>query len=866
MFRKRCARSSTTAFRGTRVQHLTLDILIFYFAVFMIAVPCFAGAESSAERPDPAAPHLASASGVANPETAANLPSLPRKTTQIIVGVSINTEGRGDFFVELDDAGVLYLKVEDLINLKLGFDPDRTVLIHGDKFVPLNAVRDIRFTFDEKKLTVDILGKTTEKRQTSIEIYPVQRRPQDMYYPRETSLFLNYGLTYAYANQFGFQSFTASNKFGARTGDVFFVSDSLYTETPAGSQFVRLSSSATYERRDDLQWIVLGDQIASSGELGSVLNMGGIGFSKVYRLDPYYITQPMQSIQGITQFPTQAEIYVDGVLAGRHPIAPGSFELKNIYSYAGAHIVEVLLRDPFGNEQRLTYPMYFSDQLLREGNHEYSYNAGFLREQFGTKSDEYGKAAFSAFHRYGVSSSFNIGARAEGSDGVYNGGVSTSLALPKAGIFTLALSGSSANSQQGSAGTFRHSYQLGSFNTNLQVSGFSREYATVGVPPTQDMTKFQASMGVGFLIPAVGGVAITYSDTGTYSGVNTRVTSASYSRGLTKTASLFATASSTRIFETTYSFFVGLNFTPAKDIHGAIQYNKTGDADTETVQIQKDVPVGEGLGYRASLNRTNAGASTSYLLNPSLQYNARYGIYSLDVDMQHSNGNTTESYNVSAAGSIVYAGGFYGFSRPVSDSFGIISVDKVAGAKVLNNGQEIGQTDSSGTLVVPTLASYNQNQITLDMKNLPMDYSVSRVGAKLAPSLWSGSCVDFDVVKVRALAGSLYMQKKDKKIPLEFVDVIVKVGDREATFPTGKGGEFYIENIFPGEPKAGSADRQSCHAIAERKKSGGDSIHPGIYPAWVELEGGRCKFSIFFPETEDVITDIGEVECIMSGK
>ncbi|HEX9137674.1 MAG TPA: fimbria/pilus outer membrane usher protein, partial [Nitrospirota bacterium] len=399
------------------------------------------------------------------PKLAATIPRLQKATTQIIVSISVNTEPKGDYFLELDEDGQLYIKIDDLLILKLGSDQGRAVLIHDDKFAPMSALRDVSYTFDEKKLTISILGKTTERRLTSIEVFPAQVRPQNVYYPLETSAFLNYGLTYAYMNPFGFQSFSASNKVGARTGDVFFVSDSLYTETPTDRRFVRLATNATYERRGDLQWIVVGDQVASPGNLGSSLNMGGVGFSKVYKLDPYFITQPVQSIQGVTQFPTQAEIYMDGVLLGKHPVAPGSFDLQNIYSYGGAHTIEVILRDPFGNERRISYPMYFSSELLKEGIHEYSYNAGFLREQFGTRSDEYGKPAVSAFHRYGATSSLTVGARVEGSDGIFNGGISSSFTLPRAGGFTLVLAGSSVDGQSGAAGSFQHSYQLGSFNT-----------------------------------------------------------------------------------------------------------------------------------------------------------------------------------------------------------------------------------------------------------------------------------------------------------------------------------------------------------------------------------------------------------------
>jgi len=374
------------------------------------------------------------------------------------------------------------------------------------------------------------------------------------------------------------------------------------------------------------------------------------------------------------------------------------------------------------------------------------------------------------------------------------------------------------------------------------------------------------SLGAGFLLARMGGVSLNYTESETHNGVNTRVTSASYSRGLTKATSLFVTASANRALDTTYGFFVGLNFNLEKNMRGAAQYGRTGNADTETVQIQKDMPIGEGLGYRAALNRSDTGASTAYTFNPSLQYNARYGAYTLGSSIRNSHGKTSESHVVTAAGSLVYAGGFYGLARPVNDSFGIVMVNKVPNATVLNNGQEIGRTGPSGMMVVPTLASYNQNQITLDVKNIPMDYSISGVNAKISPSQWSGSCVSFDARKVQAVTGTLYTIRADKKIPLEYVDISIKVGEREVTSPTGKGGEFYMENSLPDDLSADAVDRQSCRAIAERGKSGGNMIKPGTYQAQVDYEGGKCEFAVTFPDTEDVITDIGEARCVVSEK
>jgi len=214
----------------------------------------------------------------------------------------------------------------------------------------------------------------------------------------------------------------------------------------------------------------------------------------------------------------------------------------------------------------------------------------------------------------------------------------------------------------------------------------------------------------------------------------------------------------------------------------------------------------------------------------------------------------------------VYAGGFVGLSRPVSDSFGIVVFNKeVPGAAVLNNGQEIGTTGSFGTMVVPTLSSYGQNKITLDTKNIPIDYSISDVNKSISPSLWSGSCVYFDAQQTRALTGTLVVQKEGKKTPLEFVEISMKVGEKELLSPTGKGGEFYFENSLPVDPTVGSAtDNMSCRTIAEKRKSGGNTILPGTYRATAEYDGGKCEFSITFPKTEEAITELGEIQCIGS--
>lgn len=865
--------------RGTLPSNALNEGLFFFILAIILFISFFTNSAFPADEKnvDQTTVSTTATSDKEKPKNGAAVPASQKDTTQIVVNVIVNTESKGDFFVELDNEQKLFIRVEDLKTLKLQYAEDRINIIRGDEqYVPLSALLDVTYTFDENKLTVAIIGKTTESGKTAADLFSLRAAAKNIYYPQETSAFVNYGLNYIYTNTDGFKSFAVTNKVGFRTGDVFLTSDSVYTKTPTGDNFARLQSSATYERRGDLQWLVMGDQYANSGDLGSTVNMGGIGFSKVYRLDPYFITQPVMDLRGSVIFPTQAEIYLDGILIGKQTITPGSFDLKNIYSSSGSHNVEVLLKDPFGNVQKISYLAYFSAQMLRQGLHEYSYHVGLMRNNYGIASDDYGNAAFSAFHRYGVTNNFNIGVRTEDSDGVYNGGLYAAFAIPQLGQLTMSLAGSSASGNDlGGAVSLQHSYQLGSFNTNALLRGYSRDYATVGNPlQTADSNQLEMNVGAGLLLNPLGSFSVNYAESATFKGVDTRVISLNYSRTLYKSISLFATGSVTHTTtdttkNTTYSCYVGLNFDLGKGIRGSAQASAgSGDVNSETLQIQKDVPVGEGVGYRASLNRSETATNTTTAFNPYVQYNAKYGIYSVDATMQNTAGTTTESYNFSAAGSLVYTGGFFGFSRPVSDSFSIVVLNKeVPGAAVLNNGQEIGKASSSGTMVVPTLASYGQNKITLDTKNIPIDYSISDVNKSISPSLWSGSCVYFDARQVRALTGTLVVQKEGKKEPLEFVEISMKTGEKNLSYPTGKGGEFYIENSLSAETNADAADsqnNQSCSAIAKLRKSGGNTILPGTYSATVDYEGGKCGFTVTFTEAGETITDLGEIQCVVS--
>ncbi|MEK6696150.1 MAG: fimbria/pilus outer membrane usher protein, partial [Candidatus Deferrimicrobiota bacterium] len=185
-----------------------------------------------------------------------------------------------------------------------------------------------------------------------------------------------------------------------------------------------------------------------------------------------------------------------------------------------------------------------------------------------------------------------------------------------------------------------------------------------------------------------------------------------------------------------------------------------------------------------------------------------------------------------AYGGVAFVGETIGFSRPITDSFGLVSVGGLEGIRVYHNNQEMGRTDGRGKLFLPSLGSYYENRISIADKDVPIEYSLREVLKVVSPPLRSGSRIPFEVKRIQAVTGTLGLRRDGEWKPAEYVEVRLPVEGREIAFPTGKGGEFYVEDLGPG-----------------------------THVATVEQEGKRCLFEMKVPATDDMIVDLGRLTC-----
>ena len=779
------------------------------------------------------------------------------RAEQIVTLLYVNEEKKGEIFVHRTETGDFLVRSQDLTEAGLREAPATVTREGGEALVSLRSIPGVTFSFDEKTITLHIQAAPSLFHRRFIDFagQPVE----NVYYPKESSLFFNYGLQYQ-AEGFSFQGLNLTNELGIRRGECLFIADTLYTKDSSREEFVRLHTSIIRDDRQGLRRTTFGDLFASSGPLGSTVDMGGIGFSKVFGMDPYLITYPTLDIVGQAPLPSEVDIYVNGVKIRTERISPGEFQLRNFTAYGGAGVVDLVIRDSFGREQRYRYPFYSTDNiLLKKGLHDYSYNAGFLRENLGAESNRYTKPVLVAYHRYGLSDFLTLGFRGEAARNAVNAGPQAAISLWTYGILNLSLSGSASGSP-GFATDASYSYQNGRYNARLFYQYFSRHYGLIAsYAPTPQQNK-SAGAGFGYTHPSLGSLSLDLSTRHTAEGTKKNAATLGYSRNFFGSFTVNATFSMTHDSSAgnSSSFTASITYTPKTDLSISARHESTKGKETQSVQIQKNAPLGEGFGYRALVQREErGGVRTAYALHPMLQFNGRHGILRGEVSAAQSGGRWTTRNQVSVSGALVALDGTAALTRPVTDSFAMVKVGDIEGVTVQTGGQDIGKTDSSGKVILTNITSYTNNLISINDKDIPIEYYYPVSRKYVSPPLRGGACIAFVAKRMQPVTGSLHIRINGEVKPVEFYEAELQVEGKTVSFPTGKGGEFYMDISQRDEfRKKDATEEKACSSIV---RGTGAFLKPGTYQASVPYGDKRHTFRLTIPESTDPIIDVGRI-------
>lgn len=491
------------------------------------------------------------------------------------------------------------------------------------------------------------------------------------------------------------------------------------------------------ERTDSL--LQAGQLLSASELFGGIPFMGTQLFSDSARSQSVALAVP---IQGMVESNAVVEVRQYGRLVYRTVVPPGLYSLSHIDALAAGADIDVRVIEDSGRIQQFSLPAPLSSAT---GESPATYHFGIGRySSYGTQTRgrepwlAYGSYAINFSTRYRVSGGALVSAR-------HQAGSAQVLATRDASWVSAALR--ITRSRKRGLG---HELQL-------QASTILGAGLSAGVSWQSRDRNFSAIEDT-----------VYRSQEQTYVSSFQRSLSASLSWSSLRWGAYSYSASGSDRRNVSHGFTAGRKF---GRLHSRIQF-QIGGAGQNAVYINLNMPLGDAdMGLR--VQRWNTGQHSvagtyqgkvsrdaSYKINAETSGDARRLGGSVQVNTSYAqllgaastSGRALSSLHLSASGGMVLteSGSFAMSSSRVGDTFALIRVPRVAGARMYGTGGS-AKTSAWGSAVVPSISPYQDVRIQLDGKSLPTNYRFGSTALNLNLARGTVATQAFTSTEIRQL-------------------------------------------------------------------------------------------------------------------
>lgn len=652
----------------------------------------------------------------------------------------------------------------------------------GTDYLPLHAIEGASLRLDEARqiLFIDVPADALQPIRIN-----ASAREHPLRLSTTLSGFINYDLSSSHVGGSTQQAAVVeagiSGPWGALVGSGF------ASHTPFGSQTVRLDTTWTLDRPDDMRSLRVGDAITRAGSWGRAARFGGLQYATNFATQPGFITFPLPTLHGEAAVPSTVDLLINSARRAQQSVPPGPFALTNVPVISGLNQMQFIVRDVLGRERLVSQTFYSAPLLLRPGLDDFSFEAGALRRNYGRTDSRYDDPVASATYRRGLPSGLTgelrgelgqgLGAIGVGVDGVIGDWASAGL--------TVAGSHSSAGTGVLTGARFERRVRSG-LSFSLQTERGSTAFRQLGLADdASDALRRRTTASASLPLGEHGSIGAGYVFQQLQQGPANELVSATWSQLMGRRAALSVSVIGTLSPVSELSVFAVLTVPLDTQVHASIttahRRDDAGRHSTETTaSLQRSLPVGPGVAYRI-----NASDQGNYGAALTLQTERMAGT----VELAEAGG--TSGLRLGLTGGFGFVGDHVFASRRITDSFALVSVDGHAGVGVRVDNQLVARTDERGYALIPRLRAYEGNRISIDADALPLDALFTQLRMDTAPGFRSGVLVRFAVSSGRS--ATVYLRRADgSAVP---AGAVLTLEGEDSRFPVGFDGMSFIVDI-----------------------------------------------------------------------
>ncbi|CAN0625635.1 outer membrane usher protein [Burkholderia multivorans] len=633
------------------------------------------------------------------------------------------------------------------------------------------------FDFAEQKLTL------------SIPQASLARKPRGYVSPEQWDAGVPAALLGYNLNVYGSKSSASTTRIqgylglngGVNLGNWHFRHNGSYTWSSQGGS--RYQDIATYLQRDLpslSSQLVIGESY-TSGELFDSTQFRGVRLSTDDRMLPDSLRGYAPVVRGIANSNAKVTIHQNGVTIYETTVAPGAFEIDDLYPTGYGGDLDVSVTEADGSVHTFAVPYAAVPLSLRPGIGRYSFVAGTLRNPQSTSDPLFAQATYQRGLTNLLTGYGGVTAASGYAAAMLGAAFNTSVGA--FGLdYTHALT-SIPGGRRFNGSSLRLSYSKAVAATGTDIALAAYRYSTSGYFNLNDAMLARDTARSGGRIDAVwrqrnrasltlsqrlgekGGQLSVTASTASYwnragSDINYSVGYNNAYRGISYTLSATRQRNSAGDMSTLYyaGVTIPLGKTRPMTLTGNFSRDTQGQMRAQST-LSGSAGADHALSYSLSADHASGSGHSTTNGSGSMTYRSRVAELSASVG-----GNTDyQQGSIGARGAVVAHPGGITLSQPLSETFAIVEAPGAEGARVANaSGVRV---DSRGYAVVPYLTPYYLNTVELDPKGISMDVELKETSQQVAPRAGAVPLVRFSTETGRA---AIIQARRADGTPLPF--------------------------------------------------------------------------------------------------
>ncbi|HEY0484277.1 MAG TPA: fimbria/pilus outer membrane usher protein [Kofleriaceae bacterium] len=494
-----------------------------------------------------------------------------------------------------------------------------------------------------------------------------------------------------------------------------------------------------------------GDFAIAPAGLQAGYPIAGIGAGRNFALRPYRVVRPIGTFEFVLERASRVTVLVNGAAVQTLSLAAGRHDVHDLPLGAGLNEIELLIRDDTGAERRIAFSLASPDELLAPGVTQFSLDAGFpLRSDVGLRRYDVAHPVLSGRYRQGATSWLTLGASFDGDLAHQIGGAGATLATSLGNLSLDAAASRSAPGDGRAAGVrYDHSGASRGGVTAFTIAGhyYSPRFRTSGPEASVGHYRGDVAIAAAGKLPHA---LLARIDLRYELGRDVR-DAQSGSLGLSRSfGGVGLDASVSVLHHVTVRDEARLLVTARVALPGGAGAVHTASRASTRGGISNELGLAGHTGAPAAAvagTMTLSQDPTSIGAGGTLDYTGSRLTSSLagSTMFNLTGRGATDTASLDAGSALVFAGGRFAWSRPITGSFAIVDRHEVLdGVRIGVNpmrGGYAAETNALGPAVIPNLEAYRVSRIVVDAPELPAGYSLGPASYAILPAYRSGTLI-----------------------------------------------------------------------------------------------------------------------------